>query len=170
MILLLSACFIGGGDRVWTVPAEQSAVQLFVDNGSLSVLPGVEGEVRIEWSGGGISTRPPPRPMIDGDSLVFDARCGEACGGDVIAWVPPGVDIQAQVSKGSLELLHDAPGDLDVCVATGDLSLEVPGGAWNLDLRVGVGSLRVLGLDHDPQAARSLRACVAAGDLEAVGF
>jgi len=170
--LLLSGCAIGGGDRAWELPAQDLVgVELRLNNGSISALPGSDDTLRIEWSGGGVGNRRTfPSPVIINGVALMDARCGELCGGDLTVTLPAGLDLDATVAKGdiSAQLLERA--DLSTCVAAGSVDLIVPGGLWDLSVDVGVGSITVDGVDHDPQAPFRIQACTGAGDVSILGL
>lgn len=171
LLLLLSACFVGGGERSWSLDPDASLVDVRLSNGSVSFEPGIEEEVFIEWSGGGIGNRKLwPEPLLVDDTILLDARCGDACGGDIVIRMPPGMALSGSVERGDLLVEQIARADVEACVAAGAVELQVPSGGWNLDLEVGAGSLVVQGVEHDPSATESISACVAAGDLTLLGL
>ncbi len=171
LLLLLSACFVGGGDRSWSLDPDVHGVDLRLSNGSVTVLPGSEEELYIEWSGGGLGNRKiRPEPVLVGDTVLLDARCGGTCGGDITVLLPPGLEVAGTVERGDLLVDLEQRSNIDACVAAGSLELRVPAGAWDLDLEVGAGSLVVQEVLHDPQAPDWISACVAAGDLTVLGL
>ncbi|MCB9778692.1 MAG: hypothetical protein H6742_09035 [Alphaproteobacteria bacterium] len=171
-LALLAGCHVGGGDRSWDIdPTGLQGVELRVVNGSIDVVPTPSQYLTIEWSGGGIgNARIHPEPERIGDVLVFDARCGETCGGDVIVYLPDGLDVSATVEKGDVWIELAEKADVRGCTAMGSVDLVVPAGAWDMSVDVGAGSMFVDGVVHDPQSAFRMDACVAAGDLWITGY
>lgn len=170
-LLSLTACHVGGGDLSWEFPDEDlEGVDLLLVNGSVDAFPAADGVLRIEWSGGGIGNRNlRPEPRVEGGVVYVDARCGEACGGDFTVWLPAGMDLSAQVDKGDVTVELGGRADVRACAAVGAVDLVVPAGAWDLDLRVGAGSLSFDGLTHDPDSPYRLEACTGIGDLTVLG-
>ena len=167
---LAPACAVGGGDLSWDLPADVEGVDLRVGNGSITVLPGDDDRIHIEWSGGGIGNQNVhPEPELIGDVVYLDARCGDACGGDITVWLPPGLDVLAEATRGDIEISMSRRADIRACVAAGAVILEVPAGAYDLDLSVGAGDLTIEGVGHDPSSSERIEACTAAGDLEVFG-
>lgn len=169
---LLAGCHVGGGDRSWDIdPTELEGVELRLVNGSIDVVPTPGEKLTIEWSGGGLgNARIHPEPERIGDVLVFDARCGETCGGDVVVYLPDGLDVSATVEKGDVWIELAEKADLRACAAMGSVDLLVPRGAWDMSVDVGAGGMYIDGVVHDPQSSARMDACVAAGDLWITGF
>ena len=51
---------------------------------------------------------------------------------------------------GDVDVSLDLAASIDVDIGTGDITLDVPGGAWALDLDTGTGAVEVSGLQDDP--------------------
>lgn len=70
---------------------------------------------------------------------------------------------------GSIDGEGITAGEVHATSDAGSVYLDVPGGAWRLDLDTGAGAIRLDGVTHDNQASRTLRARTGAGDLEVHG-
>ncbi len=168
--LFLLGCHVGGSDRSWDLPGDLRGVDLRLSNGSITVQPAPSDRLVIEWSGGGVGNGNVfPEPELIDDVVWFDARCGEACGGDLLVWLPPGMEVYAELAKGDVSVELEERSDLHACAAMGSVDIRVPQGAWDLQLDVAMGELWVDGVTHDPRSDDLIEACAAMGDLAVVG-
>ena len=168
--ILLAACHVGGGDRAWRYPADVDGVDVKLTNGSVTALPATDGTLRVEWSGGGVGNeRIHPEPTVVDGVVYLDARCGDACGGDVTVWLPEGVGMSGMVDRGDVSVELPGRSNVRACAAMGSVYLDVPGGAWDMELSAGVGEVWIDGVEDDASAADRLEACVVVGDLTIQG-
>ena len=86
--------------------------------------------------------------------------------GDIDAHALAGGRAQVEGRQGDVVLeFTDAPSDVTVDVSSGDVEVVVPAGAYRLDATTRSGDVRLSGVHHDPQAARSITVEVTAGDI-----
>ena len=86
--------------------------------------------------------------------------------GDIHARALAGRRAQVEARQGDVVLAFtDAPSDVTVEVSSGDVEVIVPAGAYRLDVATRSGDVRLSGVRHDPQAARSITVDVTAGDI-----
>lgn len=160
---LLVGCVVGGGsydERFEGV----TAVDATISNGALEVRTADDDDVRVRYDGGGLGDAGRPDLWVDDGLLTIDA--GGLGGSDLRLELPPGADLDAQVSTGDLVIELDAPSSISACVAAGSLSLGLPAGAYDFDIGMAVGAIEEAGLDHDPESPWKIDVCVAVGAID----
>jgi hypothetical protein len=103
--------------------------------GSVTVLPGPAGQVRVERELGG-HARPSVAETWHQGTLHVQLRCsprswlsfGNHCSADYTMWIPPSALVDARVSTGDLDI-HDHTGTMSLAVGTGNISLANTGGS-----------------------------------------
>lgn len=158
-----SGCVVGGGEVSYRFD-DAAALSVSLANGSVTVDPSEDGSTVLEWDGGGLGRAASPEVSLGPDRTVrFDAR-GQLGGGDLVAHVAPGLPVTVLLDRGDVDVALDAPADLDLCVAAGSVTVEVPPGPWDLDVSLGAGEVS-LGVDDTDGAPFTLAICAGAGDV-----
>lgn len=169
--LLLPACVVGGGERT-VVEHGVAGLRIELGNGEVEVqaMDGVGDRTEVALDLGGVGARTARgETWVDTDGwLVVDAR-GLLGGGEVHATVPATLPVEVFVDRGEATVLRDRAGDVVACVAAGEVTVEVPSGAYRLDLDGGAGEVSAVGVWDDPSAATTLSLCVGAGEVAVVG-
>lgn len=162
LALWLVACVVGGGERSWQF-GDAGAISIELDGGEVLVTNSADRTTWVEFDGGGIGEVANPDVWQDGDCVFVDADGGLG-GGELFAEVPEGTSIEARLDRGELTVVLDAPADVDVCVGAGEVTIEVPPGAYALDVDVGAGEVST-DITNDPGAVHTIRACAGAGEV-----
>jgi len=176
---VLSACVIGGGggfgdddvggsDDDWEFDQQLDAVFVQIANGTVTVV-NTEDAAWVEWDGGGFGDAASPDVYVEDGILHVDADGGQTGGGDLTVGLPPGVGIGAWIDYGEIDVILDQRSDIVACAVAGDVRVEVPAGAWDIDLDTPIGDTSVSGIDDDPQADWHIRSRITAGSLEITG-
>lgn len=157
---VFTALFLAfGGLNAWSWLAHQTAteehtylqpttrIELKVDSGDVSLVPGVAGQVSVRRHLGWWMARPRPVESWDGTTLRIQGGCPTTIAGDCSLdyqlRVPAGVTVVASTASGALQV-HDLTGDLDLSASSGDV--DVTGTRGRLSVRTSSGGVRASGL------------------------
>jgi hypothetical protein len=145
----------------WTITLPASAaLDVRLDAGNIAVT-GIGGDANLELAAGDTDLA----GLSGNVTLTSDA--GNLHGTDLAT---PTFAATIDAGDATLGFTPAAPlVDLDVEGQSGDLSLSVPGGAWDLDVWTASGELAVFGVDDAPTAERHLTVHASAGDIDVVG-
>lgn len=78
--------------------------------------------------------------------------------------------LMMSIDNGTVDLeLEDPPREVFVWVGSGEVNLNVPAGAYLLDVEAPLGELRLVNVVHDPASDLTLSAVVDVGDLAVEG-
>jgi len=159
---------VGGFDDGWQFSEDLDAIFVQVANGSITVMNS-SGDAEVDWDGGGFGDAASPDVYVEDGILHVDADGGLSGGGDITVGLPPGVGIGAWIDYGEIDVDLDARSDVVACAVAGDVRIEVPAGAWDIDLDTPIGDTTVDGIDDDPDAEFHIRSRIAAGSLSITG-
>lgn len=158
---LLAGCASVQGQSL-EVPADVQQVELTVDTGSVTVLPGSVGSrVQVHRRARAFPDTRAVHDDVSRGVLKVDARCGGApgCRIDHDLRVPPNVRVIVQVNDGDVEL-DGVTNDLEITVGLGKVTGTGLGGGA-VDVRTEGGAIDLI----FARAPRTLAANAAAGDV-----
>lgn len=95
-------------------------------------------------------------------AVLADVHAGSAA---VHRHGPATVDVVADLGDVEVDFVVPPPA-LTVQLGTGDVEITLPSGAYNLDLTAGSGSVRIDGIEHDPESPSQITASVGTGSIE----
>ena len=164
VLLPLAGCAVGGGERDWSADVDRLELRLGSGEITVDTAPGIT-ETLVHWEGGGLGDSGfPQAEEVDG-VLRIDAKGSFIGGGEITVVLPEGVDVAVWLDRGEIDIALQAPANVLGCLAAGEVSIGVPGGAYRLDVPMAVGEVSVEGITHDGNAPYAISACVAAGEL-----
>jgi len=170
-LTLATGCVVGGGQQSYEFH-DLSGITIELGNGEVMVDGSHDAccatELTLDLGGVGSRTARGDVEVGDDGWLMVDAR-GLLGGGEIDARVPAGLPVEVLVERGEAQIELDAPADVYACVAAGEVYIEVPEGAYDLDLGGGAGQVSTEGVVHDPDAPHRIGACVGAGEVSVVG-
>lgn len=165
---MATGCVVGGSDTQDTFSGV-TALSVELGNGEVYISSSDDGLAHVHYEGGGVGRSAFPERTQDPQGALSVDGGGLLGGGDLWVEVPEGVPVTAEVERGELTIELLAPADINACVAAGELSIGVPAGAYDIQVAAGAGAVGV-GLQSDPNAEHSIRACAGAGEIELYVF
>jgi len=170
-LLLATGCVVGGGEQTYRYDG-LTGITIELGSGEVEVLGQPDGccETEVNLDLGGVGQKAARGDLEVGPDgwLTVDAK-GLLGGGDILAFVPAGLPVEVLVDRGDVLVALERPADVHACAAAGEVTIEVPEGAYDLDLRGGAGEVSTEGVVHDPSAVHTIVGCVGAGELSVVG-
>lgn len=127
------------------------AVDLTLTSGDV-MIDGATAPVRIKATSGNVSVSGAPGVTLEATSGDLEAR-------DITG------PVDARVTSGNLDLELSKPASVTASVTSGDLTLTVPRGSYQLKQRTADGDATVEGITDDPKAANVLDLRARSGNL-----
>lgn len=169
MLLILTACAVGGGELSLDVAEDIHTVALTMENGEINVIDGGDS-VLLDWEGGGVAEDQLVDYGVEDGVFWFDAGCALSCGGELTVQVPEGTDLLLCLDRGEINVDLEQAADVEALLRTGEVSLTVPEGDYDLDMRLGIGELSAHGITDRPDADTRLRVELGVGEVSVTGL
>jgi hypothetical protein len=171
-VVMATGCVVGGGEQTYHFD-DLAGVRIELGSGDVEVFGEEDrhgSEITLDI--GGVGKKNARGELLVGDDgwLTVDANGGFMGGGDIEAWLPAGMPVEVFVERGDATVFLERPADVVACVAAGSVTIEVPMGAYRLDLNGGAGAVSTQDVWGDDEAVHSIEACVGAGDVDVIGF
>ena len=168
MFFILTACAVGGGELTLDITEDVDTIALTLENGEITVIDGADS-VLLEWEGGGVSEDSLFDYGVEEGLFWFDAGCALSCGGELTVQVPSGTEVLICLDRGEVSVDLQERANVEALLHTGEVSLSVPSGEYDLDLRLAVGELSAHGVTDRADADHGLRVEVAVGEASIAG-